>query len=704
MPTVQEYRPPMFPFTALVGQVALKLALSLNVIHPGVMGVLVRGEKGTAKSTAARAMAELLPEIEVVADCLFGCDPAAQDHRLCPVCRRKRRDGEPFEVARRRIPFLTLPVNATEDSMIGSIDFEHALVTGHKRFSPGLLAAAHRGILYVDEVNLLDDHLVDLLLDAAASGVNVVEREGVSFIHPSEFILVGTMNPEEGELRPQLLDRFGLCVNIEGLNDADTRVRIIRRWEAFEADPVKFIEKWSHEEAAERKRIRRAMEMFPRIMLRDEQFDEIVSICRAAGVAGHRADIVIEKASRAIAAYQGRVEVTSDDIQTAAFLALPHRIRPDHQQLPQDNQKHDQRKEESEEQEQPPQDSQQKGGEEDEQRSQQDFDGGGEKQLSKDEQLGKPTQASSHGAEDLHDASAQHDGSFQEEVFEIGDLLPIRTSEMRHDRDSRARKSSGRRQRSRTNRKSGRYVRSTMTRANDDLALDATIRAAAPHQKQREHRSLAVCIQPEDIREKVRERKTSTLLVFVVDASGSMGTKLMTETKGAVMYLLLEAYQKRDRVCMLAFKGDGSEILLPPTDSIELAKQKLEELPTGGKTPLCSGLIQGYEVVRSSLRKNPDLLPLLVLITDGRANVGANRNRSYEGIFHSRLYEELYAVADAMSQEPRLKMMVIDAEEKRMGAFGKAQKLAERMGARYLILEEIRSGNIARAVQTELGR
>jgi magnesium chelatase subunit D len=239
---------------------------------------------------------------------------------------------------------------------------------------------------------------------------------------------------------------------------------------------------------------------------------------------------------------------------------------------------------------------------------------------------------------------------------------------------------------------------------NDDLALDATMRAAAPYQCKRSHDNLAICIEPQDIREKVRERKTSTLLVFVVDASGSMGTKLMTETKGAIMYLLMEAYQKRDRVCMLAFKGDGSEILLPPTDSIELAKQKLEELPTGGKTPLCSGLIQGYEVVRNSLRKNPDILPLLVLITDGRANVGANKNRSYEGIFHSRLYEELYAVADAMAQEPRLRCMVIDAEEKRMGAFGKAQKLAERMGAKYLVLEELRSGNIAKAVREELGR
>lgn len=704
MPPVRDYKPPVFPFTALVGQTALKLSLVLNVIHPGVMGVLIRGEKGTAKSTAARAMAELLPEIEVVAGCPFGCDPAARDHRLCQLCRKKRRDGESFGIERRRAPFLTLPVNATEDSLIGSIDFEHALITGHKRFSPGLLAAVHRGILYVDEVNLLDDHLVDLLLDVAASGVNVVEREGVSFVHPSEFILVGTMNPEEGELRPQLLDRFGLCVNIEGINDADTRVRIIRRREAFEAAPLKFLEKWSAEEAAERNRLLRAIEMFPRTTLTKEQFDEIVSTCRAAGVAGHRADIVTEKAARALAAYQGRLEVTSDDIQTAAYLALPHRIRPEHQELPQDQQKHDQRKEENEEQENPSQDSQRDGGEEDEQQSKQDYDGGGEKELSKDEQLGKPSEASSHGAEDLRDSVAQQDGSFQEEVFEIGQLLPIKTSDLRHERDSRARKSSGRRQRSRNNRKSGRYVRSTMTRTNDDLALDATLRAAAPFQCRRERHDLAVCIKPEDIREKVRERKTSTLLLFVVDASGSMGTKLMTETKGAIMFLLLEAYQKRDRVCMLAFKGDGSEILLPPTDSIELAKQKLEELPTGGKTPLCSGLIQGYEVVKSSLRKNPDVLPVLVLITDGRANVGANKNRSYEGIFHSRLYEELYAVADAMSQEHRLKTMVIDAEEKRMGAFGKAQKLAERMGARYLVLEEIRSGNIARAVQDELGR
>lgn len=704
MVAVRDYKPPVFPFTALVGQLPLKLSLVLNVIHHGVMGVLIRGEKGTAKSTAARALADLLPEIEVVKGCHFGCDPHVPDHLLCPQCRKQRKSRIPFEIERKRVPFFTLPVNATEDTLVGSIDFEYAVKTGNKRFLPGLLAAVHRGFLYVDEVNLLDDHLVDLLLDVAASGVNIVEREGLSFVHPSEFILIGTMNPEEGDLRPQLLDRFGLCVQIEGITDTNTRVEIIKRREEFESDPIRFINKWSEMQNREREKIAQAIELFPQTHLTAMQLEEITGMCKAAGVAGHRADIVIERASRALAAYQGRTGVTEDDIKIAAFLALPHRMRNDMSELPQDKKKqqpqHRQNEEKASQQDQTEQPQEQ----ETEPQPQNDSAQSGAEQKEEERQQGKPSEASAMGEEEPSNAAKPQDAPFEEEVFEIGKMVPINTRDLRHDRDNLARKGSGRRHRSRTDRKSGRYVRATMTRTNDDLALDATVRAAAPYQCRRNRNNLAICIEPQDIREKVRERKTSTLLVFVVDASGSMGTKLMTETKGAIMYLLMEAYQKRDRVCMLAFKGDGSEILLPPTDSIELAKQKLEELPTGGKTPLCSGLIQGYEVVTNSLRKNPDVLPLLVLITDGRANVGANRNRSYEGIFHSRLYEELYAVADAMAQEPRLRCMVIDAEEKRMGAFGKAQKLAERMGAKYLVLEEIRSGNIAKAVREELGR
>lgn len=701
--TVADYRPPYFPFTALVGQDALKLSLVVNAIHHGVMGVLIRGQKGTAKSTAARALTELLPPVKAVLGCRYGCDPDAPKRKLCAECRDKKAKGINFEVKSARAPFVTLPVNATEDSLVGSIDFEIAIKSGKKCFQPGVLANVHRGILYVDEVNLLDDHLVDLLLDVAASGLNIVEREGVSYVHPSEFILIGTMNPEEGDLRPQFLDRFGLCVQVESIEEPAKRVEVLKRRDEFESHPIQFIDKWRKSEQKERRRIEKAISLFDRVEIIDLQLDEIARICRDAGVAGHRADIVIEKAARAIAAYMGRDKVKEKDIRMAAFLALPHRARNvADDDLPQDKSQgcSEQEGEQSNETEE--------GSLEQTETDQGQHDQDAQSAESGSTELDQEAQAAkaepAEGFDDNPDESGQPSAIFAEEVFEIGKLIPIGTRDIRHERDTMARSQSGRRQRTKSARKSGRYVRSTLPRGSDDLAFDATLRAAAPYQIRREKGPLAISIEPQDIREKVRERKTSTLLVFVVDASGSMGTKLMTETKGAIMYLLLEAYQKRDRVCMVAFKGDGSELLLPPTDSIELAKKKLEELPTGGKTPLCAGLLQGYEVIRNSVRQNPDILPLLVLITDGRANVGADPRRSYEGIFHTRLYDELYAVADVLNAEPRLKCLVIDAEEKRMGAFGKAGKLAERMGAKYLVLEEIRSGHIANAVRTELGR
>lgn len=700
-----EYKPPVFPFTALVGQDLMKLALIVNAIHPGTMGVLIRGQKGTAKSTAARALAELLPPKMAVSECRFGCDPNAPTFRLCPECRSGIEAGSKFETERKSPPFVTLPVNATEDSLVGSIDFEHALKSGIKSFQPGVLADVHRGILYVDEVNLLDDHLVDLLLDVAASGINVVEREGIGYVHPSEFVLIGTMNPEEGDLRPQFLDRFGLCVQIESIDEPQKRIEILRRREAFENDPVSFLEKWQLAEEKERSRIEKAIALFDKVRLSEFQYDEIVRICREAGVAGHRADIIIERASRAIAAYHGRSKVEAEDIRIAAYLALPHRARNTvEDQNPQDDQRGSSEQDREEEQEQQ--------SECDDDMQDQDSDGEQELDMGDGEEGAEQkdmsaqavdTEAAEGNESEKEEITAPSD-ALSQEVYEIGKMIPIGTKDVRHERDSASRKKTGRRQRTKTARKSGRYVRSTMQRSTDDLALDATLRAAAPYQQVREKGNLSINIQTQDIREKIRERKTSTLLIFVVDASGSMGTKLMTETKGAIMYLLMEAYQKRDRVCMVAFKGEGSELLLPPTDSIELAKKKLEELPTGGKTPLCSGLIQGYEIVKDNLRRNSDILPLMVLITDGRANVGADPKRTYEGVFHSRLYDELYAVADALAGETRLKSLVIDAEEKRMGAFGKAEKLAERMGAKYLVLEEIRSGNIAEAVRAELGR
>ena len=321
----------IYPFTAIVGQEKMKEALILNIINPTLSGVLIRGEKGTAKSTAVRALARILPEIDVVQECPFQHAPD-ETHGVCQECIHREcsariTGGLPVEAVQRPIRVIELPVGATEDRVVGTLDLEHALKKGEKRIEPGILAAAHRGILYVDEVNLLDDHVVDVLLDSAAMGVNTIEREGVSFTHPARFTLVGTMNPEEGELRPQLLDRFGLCVNIEGINDPEARVSIMERRAAFDEDPDSFASIWEEESSLLVGQIQTAVDLYPEVSIDRKLLYEIAGYCLDVGVDGHRGDIIILKTAKTLAAYHGRTQVVQADIDTAAELALPHRIR-----------------------------------------------------------------------------------------------------------------------------------------------------------------------------------------------------------------------------------------------------------------------------------------------------------------------------------------------------------------------------------------
>ena len=331
---------PIYPFTAIVGQENMKLALILNVINPGLSGVLIRGEKGTAKSTAVRALADILPEIEVFQDDPFHLSPQEEKEQFLMLSRMLDSDGTPSkeaaqevhsptlpETTLQRVRVVELPVGATEDRVVGTLDLEHALKKGEKRVEPGILAAAHRGILYVDEVNLLDDHVVDVLLDSAAMGVNTIEREGVSLSHPARFTLVGTMNPEEGELRPQLLDRFGLCVNIQGITSSEDRVAIMEYRAAFDDDPEAFEKRWEGQSADLAQRILKAKELYPQVTAERPLLFEIARYCLDVGVDGHRGDIIMLKAAKTLAAYQGRMAVNAQDIQTAAELVLPHRVR-----------------------------------------------------------------------------------------------------------------------------------------------------------------------------------------------------------------------------------------------------------------------------------------------------------------------------------------------------------------------------------------
>lgn len=309
-----------YPFPAIVGQELMKLGLLLNVINPTLSGILIRGEKGTSKSTAVRSLAEILPEIEVVSGSPFGRAPWE-----APLESENIEEPETTEF--RRIPVIELPLGATEDRVAGTIDIEHALKHGEKRFEPGILAAAHRGILYVDEVNLLEDHIVDILLDSAAMGVNTVAREGIAFTHPSRFTLVGTMNPEEGELRPQLLDRFGLCVNITGVQDVEDRVSIMERRDAFDKSPDDFIAQWEPACRGLADTVVRARKILPAVTVAREQLFTIAEYCLETGVDGHRGDIITQKTAKTIAAYEGRTEVITADIERAVELTLPHRVR-----------------------------------------------------------------------------------------------------------------------------------------------------------------------------------------------------------------------------------------------------------------------------------------------------------------------------------------------------------------------------------------
>lgn len=677
-----KYQRVVYPFPAIAGQEKMKKGLLLNAVNPRLGGILVRGEKGTAKSTAVRALAALLPEIEVVAGCPFNCDSNDLAH-LCNSCRERLSLGKQLEETLRQVQVIDLPVSATEDRVVGSLDFEHAIKYGRPRFEPGLLARANRGVIYVDEVNLLDDHIVDVLLDAAAMGVNVVEREGISYVHPAEFILVGTMNPEEGDLRPQLIDRFGLCVQIEGVTDPRERVEIAKRREAFDADPLGFIAQWSEEEQHLREKITAARRLLPGVIISPALLDLIAKLSLEAFVAGHRADIIMAATARTIAAWHGRLEVAEADVYEAAELVLFHRVRevppppseqpeppreeeqeepPEQEEEEEDNQEQDP-SEESEETPPPPEQEDLEPEEEDQQ-DEQDQD-------SEQEQNTPPPAAP------------------QETLFTVGQ--PFQVKRIAHERDRILRKGSGRRSRTKTASKAGRYVRSTMQRRNNDLAFDATMRAAAPYQVHRRRDGVAIAIESTDIREKVREKRIGNFLLFVVDASGSMGAQQrMVEAKGAILSLLLDAYQKRDRIGMVAFKGNTADVLLPPTNSVEMGHKLLEELPTGGKTPLSAGLGKAYEVAKSYLYKDPNISPLLIIISDGKGNVSMGNEKPLA---------EARRVAEIIRDEERIKTLVIDVEKDGFITFGLARELAQTLGADYYKIDELKADTLVQAVK-----
>lgn len=589
-----------YPFSAVLGADDMRLALLLNAVSPAIGGVLVRGEKGTAKSTAVRGLAALLPSLAVVESCRFGCDPAASQPN-CP-------DGPHPEPQAVVVParLVELPVGASEDRVVGSLDLEKALSQGTRAFEPGLLAAAHRGILYVDEVNLLADHLVDVLLDASAMGRNHVERDAVSISHPARFVLIGSMNPEEGELRPQLLDRFGLTVDVSASRDPEVRVEVVRRRLDADADPADFAQRWAAAEADIAQQIVRARELLGEVVLTDAALRQIAEVCAAFDVDGMRADIVTARTAAAHAAWYGRTEVTEDDVRAAALLALPHRRRRNPFDEPGlDTEALDDALERSRPKEPEP-----------------DPDGTGGPP-SDDSDTGEPEatddarDSSDAGKPDQQpDGQPRASGSQTAATGRAGKAKVLRGT-------GRSAGAPGRRAPARTGR--GRVVRALPAGATSGpIHLSATVAAAAPQQRQRGRDTGKLRLARQDLRRAEQHGKEGNLVLFVVDASGSMAARTrMSEVKGAILSLLLDAYQRRDKVGLITFRGAAAELVLPPTGSVSAAARRLETLATGGRTPLAAGLAKAAQVIRTEALRDSVRRPLIIVITDGRADTKA---------------------------------------------------------------------------------
>jgi magnesium chelatase subunit D len=617
------------PFGAVVGQERLKEALLTVAADDGLDGLLATGEKGTAKSTLVRGLANLLPDQRAVADCPYGCPPDDRSRQCDDCCERAF-----LPVETRSVPLVTLPLGATRERVVGTLSVSDALA-GEAEFDPGLLARANRGILYVDEVNLLDDHLVDVLLDAAASGENRVERDGVSVTHPAEFTLVGTMNPEEGDLRPQLRDRFALSVEVRGERDVEDRVAIID-------DDLG--DSGREDDTAEyRQRLRQAREMLGQVELTGEQKRDIAELCLEAGVEGHRADIATARAARALAALDGRPTVTDGDLERAAELALAHRMQsrpfedaPDAEEVIDDHfEGEDGEGEESDDCEA---EADEEGAESEEEPEPEDADDGeaddGEEAEGEEpsEDSADPGDESDDGdtpapdqqpapqpgeADDAEaaDPEAEAGNDTEDDSVEVTPLVPGQQREAPADAvspdvetpETDGAEGSGRAAAAPAAGNRGTRVRTEPVEDGHGVDAAASVRAAASRG--------ADGVETRDLRRSVRSGDGEALVVFAVDASASMRPAIRA-AKGVTLDLLEDAYTERDSVSVVAFAGDDAEVLLPPTDSVTLAARHLKDLPTGDRTPLPSGLRTAAEVVD---RADPEAA-VVVVVSDGRAN------------------------------------------------------------------------------------
>jgi magnesium chelatase subunit D len=685
-----------FPFSAIVGQDELKLALCVNAVDPLVGGALIRGERGSGKTTVVRALGGILPMQRVVAGCPYRCDPGDRG-TMCAACAAL--DPDVIPVATERMRIVELPVSASLERVVGGIDIETALRHGVTRFSPGILASANRNVLYLDEVNLTSDSVVDALLDVAASGINAVEREGISVTHPARFVLVGTMNPQEGELRPQLLDRFGVCVDVRGFADVEQRAEVADREAAFRRRDPGFAARYEQADRGLGASIEAARAGLAGVSIAPALARMICQTCVGAGVAGHRADVVMHHAAMALAALRSRRRATQADVSDAATLALAHRARrPIERPVPV-----------------PPQDGQDDPAEPPKTRAD---PGNVEMHQPRTPHPGPPDDAedlSQDGTAPPADAAppspeggdAADSGARRDADTGEGGRLVTAAREAKVDvplvelrRTRRARAASGKRMLSQATDHRGRYVRSQAQDPVTDVALDATLRAAAPHQIGRGRGpGEPLRLHRDDLRQKVREHKVGSLVVFLVDGSASMGAReRMAMTKAVILSLLHDAYVRRDRVAAIVFRGRSAQTVLEPTSSVSVAQRQLADLAVGGSTPMAHGLWSAYQLIRRAQHLDPTLRPLLIMVSDGYPNVAMSDGDPYRECtdIAERIGRDRIDALVVDSARPALADVAVPMYEDLRPAACRA--LAERMGAAYFPMTRMSANQLGRLV------